>query len=149
MIQDECDKATAVEDPSPTPPKTLNDPSPASPDCHHAPSPFSFYYKADADRPAQILRLEERIRKVEQVARRSLNIDPSTDVHVEFLRPQYLDFFDPVELRHTFKITTPDQEYHLLMRYQAGHGHVIESQIASMDCIRQNVSTWCRGLYEY
>lgn len=103
-------------------------------------SPFCFFYPPDKKRPAQILLLEEHIRNVEQFARQCLAVDPRTDVQVEFLRPRCLDEFRPTNSKHTYKITVLDKEYHLIMRTEAGHGHDIASQIATMDCLRRSVS---------
>jgi hypothetical protein len=129
MTLAEDDKAAAQEaSTSPSPPP------------EYSSSPFCFFYPPDKERPAQILLLEEHIRNVEQFARQCLAVDPSTDVHVEFLRPRYLDEFRPTDSKHTYKITALDKEYHLIIRPEAGHGHDIASQIAAMDCLRRNVS---------
>lgn len=82
--------------------------------------------------------LDGRIRALEQVARRCLHVHSGTDVHIEHLE-QY-STGDEIETKHSFSVTVLDEQYHFSVKVNAEHGHDIASQVAAMDCIRQQVS---------
>jgi hypothetical protein len=86
---------------------------------------------------------------VEQVIRRCLDIQTTTDVHLKYLRPRYIDIIDPLELKHTLKVTVLDKRYHFSVRCHAGHGHAIASEVATMNCVRQRVSQKSPRRFEF
>lgn len=90
------------------------------------------------DRQTRKTILDDRLRTLEQLARRSLDIGSNTSVQVEYLAQYYPG--DAIPTKRSFKVSVLDKRYLFTVKRNAGDGHDIRSQIATMDCIRQNVS---------
>jgi hypothetical protein len=115
MAQPASDEATSLEDPKPTPPT----PEPPAPRTRYIPE----WTPADH---VERLFYADRKHKVEKVARRCLHLEPSTEVHVEYLSKAYWHL-NPKVFKHTLKVTTLNKQFHFTVKCHPGHGHDIAS----------------------